>query len=343
MKKVTPLAALSAGIWGVCLILLLCLFGIGRYHGPAAGAAAPKSTLENQTAEIDSAQEASVPELTLLGDTDMTVTAGYEFTDPGCTAKDAADGDLTSKVTVDGTVDPRFPGDYTLTYQVTNSAGKTASASRTVQIEAPEKVVYLTFDDGPSEHTQQLLDVLDKYHVNATFFCVNVFSQYQDMIAKEAAAGNSVGIHSYTHDYNKIYASTEAYFEDLDKEQAVIKKQTGKETKLIRFPGGSSNTISAFNPGIMTTLTQLVQERGYQYFDWNVASGDAGDTTETDVVVQNVIDGLKEHNTSVVLMHDSLGYSVDGVEQILKWGLENGYTFLPLCYDSPAAHHPVNN
>ena len=82
---------------------------------------------------------------------------------------------------------------------------------------------------------------------------------------------------------------------------------------------------------------------GFQYYDWNVSSGDAGLTTDTSVVYENVISGIQDCDAAVVLQHDSKGYSVDAVEDIIKWGLENGYTFLPLHLNSPAAHHPVNN
>ena len=210
-------------------------------------------------------------------------------------------------------------------------------------VDPGNKVVYLTFDDGPGPYTQQLLDVLAKYNVKATFFVTNSNSKYQDMIAKEYAAGHAIGIHTYCHDYNKIYASEEAYFEDLEAMQDVIVAQTGKETSLLRFPGGSSNTVSNITPGLMTTLTQEVQNRGYQYFDWNVSSGDAGETTDTDQVAENVIAGIQKHNVSVVLQHDIKAFSVDAVEKIIQWGLNNGYTFLPLNYDSPPAHHHINN
>ena len=119
--------------------------------------------------------------------------------------------------------------------------------------------------------------------------------------------------------------------------------QTGQETKLVRFPGGSSNTVSDFNPGIMTTLAQQLHDKGYEYFDWNVSSGDAGETTSTDQVVENVISGIQSHNVSVVLQHDIKAFSVDAVEKIIQWGLNNGYTFLPLNFDSPPAHHHINN
>ncbi len=202
-------------------------------------------------------------------------------------------------------------------------------------------VIYLTFDDGPSQYTQELLDVLDRYNVKATFFVTN--TGYTDMIAEEYRRGHSIGIHTASHDYDEIYASQDAYFADLGKMSDIIFEKTGERTNLIRFPGGSSNRVSSFNPGIMTTLTEVVRERGYQYFDWNVSSGDAGETTDTDVVAKNVIDGCTDRSASIVLQHDIKGYSVAAVEQIIQWGQANGYTFARLTMDSPSAHHRINN
>lgn len=213
---------------------------------------------------------------------------------------------------------------------------------QTIDGEIPtERVVYLTFDDGPSRNTERLLDILDKYNIKATFFVIN--SSHSDIIAEEFKRGHSVGIHCYTHDYRKVYADEDAYFADLDAIQDEIVKQTGERTTLLRFPGGSSNTASCFNRGIMTRLTEAVAEKGFTYFDWNVSSGDAGRATETEQVVENVINGIKKHNISVVLQHDPKSFSVDAVEEIIIWGLENGYTFLPLTHDSPTCHHSVAN
>ena len=290
------------------------------------------------------------PEITLLGDAEMSVTAGLDFTDPGFTAQDNVDGDLTAQVEVTGSVNTWLAGKYELTYSVEDGYHNRTTVVRHVtvnalrqpdQVNPGNKIVYLTFDDGPSANTQTLLDVLAKYNVKATFFVVNY--GYASMIAKEAAAGHSIGIHSATHDYKTIYASEDAFFADLNKMMDIVVAQTGKRTTLIRFPGGSSNRVSDFNPGIMTRLVQAVTDQGYQYFDWNVSSGDAGETTDTDVVYQNVIDGISSHNVSIVLQHDSKAYSVAAVERIIIWGLAHGYTFLPLTPSSPTAHHHINN
>jgi peptidoglycan/xylan/chitin deacetylase (PgdA/CDA1 family) len=291
------------------------------------------------------------PELTLLGDSTVTITAGTAYTDPGWDASDNVDGDLTDAVEVTDTLDVYLAGTYTLTYSVTDSYGNTTTAERTVNVQAvpqPDvvmpngKIIYLTFDDGPGPYTEDLLAVLAKYNVKVTFFTVN--TKYISLVKEEIEAGHSVGIHSATHDYAKIYTSEDAYFADLKEQQDIIYNLTGVKTTLIRFPGGSSNAVSKhYCTGIMTKLTQAVTDQGFQYFDWNVTSGDAGETTSTDKVFENVVNGVKNRNVSIVLQHDIKKFSVDAVEKIITWGLANGYTFLPLDSTSPTAHHSVNN
>lgn len=291
------------------------------------------------------------PELTLAGDETIVINAGQSYKEPGYTAIDNCDGDITENVKVEGSVDKYSAGEYKLIYTVQDHYKNTAKAERTVIVNAirnpdtvnpGDKVIYLTFDDGPGPYTKDLLAVLDKYNVKATFFVVN--SGYSDMIADEAAAGHSVGIHSVSHDYSKIYASKQAFFDDLLGMQKIIYNLTGINTTLMRFPGGSSNLVSkTYCNGIMTDLTKSVVDSGFQYFDWNVLSGDAGETTSTPVVVNNVIEGIKGKNVAVVLQHDIKKFSVDAVEDIILWGLNNGYTFLPLDMTSPAMHHGVQN
>lgn len=293
------------------------------------------------------------PTITLNGDSDITIKAGTRFEDPGCTAKDSHGNDISDNVSVSDNISTYRAGTYTITYSVTDKFGNETSIDRTVTVEAVKqtattssgnKVVYLTFNDGPGAHTQQLLDILDKYNVKVTFFVTNVNSGYENMIAKEAAAGHTVAIHSASHDYKKIYSSVDAYFADLNEMSDIIYAQTGQRPKLIRFPGGSSNTVSLkYCSGIMTTLTKAVTDQGYKYFDWNVSSGDAGGTTSTEEVYQNVVNGMKSHNVSVVLQHDIKGFSVNAVERIIQWGLANGYTFLPLTTSTEDVHHGVNN
>ena len=234
-----------------------------------------------------------------------------------------------------------------MTYTVTDAAGNTASVQRTVvmydiQPRVSGGIIYLTYDDGPSGYTASLLDILDRYGVKATFFVVN--NGYGGTMARAASSGHTVAIHSASHNYDKIYASEEAYFNDLYYMQSVIQSYTGQTPMMLRFPGGSSNSVSYFNPGIMSRLVKLVEEKGFRYFDWNVSSNDAGGVTHGWVeVAYNVIRGVSTRGTSVVLMHDSYGMCLNATERIIEWGLANGYTFAALTYDGPGCHHGVNN
>lgn len=306
------------------------------------------------------------PVLTLKGSAWASLYQGNSYSDAGCTAWDNCDGDLTDAITVSGSVDTAKAGTYTLTYTVTDSYNNTASVQRTVTVKElpaiPElpggdysepvnpsgKVIYLTFDDGPSAHTSRLLDVLAKYDVKATFFVCET-AYLDDLLPRMAAEGHTIAMHSASHVYSKIYASEGAYFTDLKRIQDLITKYTGQTPTMLRFPGGSSNTVSRFNPGIMTRLTNAVDDMGYRYFDWNVSSGDAGalkSVTYADQVSEvysNVVNGIRGRSVSVVLQHDSRGCSVDAVENIIKWGHANGYTFLPLDTTSPICEHKVNN
>ena len=288
------------------------------------------------------------PEITLKGGDHVAVMAGDLFRDPGFAAMDNLEGDITAKVQVTNNVDLYFPGTYDVQYAVTDAFGNTGTASRTVTVTSRpvdngnvDKIIYLTFDDGPSAHTDRLLDVLKKYDVKATFFVVD--TAYVSTIARAAQEGHALAIHTATHKFKEVYASEKAYFEDLNRMQQQILHYTGQETRLLRFPGGSSNTISKFNKGIMTKLTHQVTEHGYTYVDWNVDSLDAGGASTSDQVFQNVVNGIGSKKTSIVLQHDIYGFSVDAVERIIQWGQENGYTFLPLTQDSPQCHHRVYN
>ena len=290
------------------------------------------------------------PEISLLGDSTVYIMAGSVFSDPGFTALDNVDGDLTDRVTAQSSVDQYLAGEYQVTYTVEDETGNIAEVSRSVIVRAKEipgtvypeeKTIYLTFDDGPGPYTDELLAILEKYNAKATFFVVD--SKYNHLMADIVKAGHSIGIHSVSHSYKTIYASADAFFQDLLGMQKIIYEETGVETWLMRFPGGSSNTVSSFNPGIMSYLTQAVRDNGFQYFDWNVDSNDAGGAKKAEQVFENVKNGAGNRRVSIVLQHDIKDFSVEAVEKILIWGLENGYQFRGLDMTSPTAHHGVNN
>ena len=208
---------------------------------------------------------------------------------------------------------------------------------------AENRVVYLTFDDGPSPRTSEILDILKKYNVKATFFVTNQNSQYDYLIKRAYDEGHTIGLHTSSHNYHEIYASEDAYFADL---QAIQDKVniTGYRSTIIRFPGGSSNTVSRFNPGIMTKLTQLVEERGFYYHDWNVDSEDAAGANE-ERQMNNVMTYSPKHEVVNLLMHDSGNKyaTVNSLEAKIKYYLDNGYSIEPITPSSPCVHHGVNN
>lgn len=292
------------------------------------------------------------PVLSLAGGSSVTIPLGEALEDPGFSAPDLRDGDLTSQVIV--SIDHPFvryqPDTYHLTYWVTDSDGREAVAERTLTtvpcahpatIYPKGKTIYLTFDDGPGPDTGRLLDMLARYQAKATFFVVD--TGYPALMRRIVDERHSIGIHTKTHRYQQIYADPEAYFQDLFAMQQIIQDATGVQTWLLRFPGGSSNTISRKSQGIMTYLTRTVEDCGFSYFDWNVDSGDAGGATSSQQVYQNVINGIGQNSCCVVLQHDIHSFSVDAVEKIIQWGLQNGYQFLPLQTDSPSVHHAVLN
>ena len=242
-------------------------------------------------------EDVTPPEI-ILAEAPETIILGEPWQD-GYSAHDDHDGDLTAAVQVDGAVDPNTAGTYTVTYTVTDAAGNTAAAERvvTVRDEAEpvqgSKIVFLTFDDGPGEYTEQLLDILKAHNAKATFFVTGMGGDaLQKSITREYEEGHSVGVHTLTHSYSTVYASTDAYWADFEAMNDIVEARTGHRTNIFRFPGGSSNTVSNFNPGVMTRLSQQAAERGLQYFDWNVDSNDAGGTTTSDGVFQNITDSV---------------------------------------------------
>lgn len=295
---------------------------------------------------------AEAPKLLLNGEADMTVNASLWFSDPGFTAVDSLGNDLSQYVTVEGKVHPYEPGSYELCYTIENDLGESVQAVRHVTVKSlrnpdgvnpDSKTIYLTFDDGPGPYTDRLLDVLAEYNAKATFFVTAESTKYRDCIGRAYREGHAIGVHACSHDYYTIYASEQAFFDDFFAMEEIIEEQTGTTTQLFRFPGGSSNTVSSFNPGIMSRLSKAMENLGYKYFDWNVSSGDAGETTKTDVVLENVIEGCTGKRAAIVLQHDIKDFSVDAVEQIIIWGLNNGYRFCALDMSSPDAHHGINN
>ena len=206
-------------------------------------------------------------------------------------------------------------------------------------------ICYLTFDDGPSNNTLKILDILDAYGIKATFFVVGTAkTQYMPQITSR---GHAIGLHSTTHKYDMIYKDINSYLADIQGISDIVFNATGVRSNIIRFPGGSSNMVSAsYCPGIMTDLTKRMESLGYSYYDWNVSSGDASAArVPAQTIVNNVLNGAKGKSSICVLMHDNGGKTttVEALPAIIEGLDAMGFRFAPLTAEVFGFHQRVNN
>lgn len=281
----------------------------------------------------------------------LSVTTGQALDDNialnGASVTD--DLDKTVKLAYDASgVNTGQPGTYKIVYTAKDRTGNEARVEREVVVSQTiadsQKVVYLTFDDGPSANTAKILDILAKYSIKGTFFVTGNDASYRYLIQRAASEGHTVGLHTYTHNYN-IYASEDTFFGDLGMVHDLVKSLTGIDSHHMRFAGGSSNTVSAsYNSGIMSRLVTAVQNRGFRYYDWNVSSGDAaGNRVPVESIVRNSTGYNQNH--LCILMHDSRPKTttVEALPSIIEHYKAKGYTFLPINDSTPIFHHGVNN
>ena len=295
------------------------------------------------------------PEITLEGNNEMKVAQGDNYIDPGYSAFDDADGDITDSVTVSGEVDTTRPGAYTIIYSVSDAAGNQTEMTRTVVVDKDGEpldpdgsYVYMTFDDGPGYRvTERILDTLKENNVRATFFIINYPDDRIPLLKRMVEEGHTIGIHTWSHEYAECYATKDSYYEGVQKMKEKIKSDLGYDAFCIRFPGGSSNTVSRhYTEGVMTYLTQKMHDEGYKYYDWNVDSTDAeGNNRPVETIVENVTSGFKKGRGNVVLCHDidTKETTAAALQAIIDYGKENGYEFLPISRNTPEVHHSVNN
>lgn len=290
-------------------------------------------------------EDTEPPVMTLKGYSTIEVPLNTVFRDPGFRISDNC-GELSDKVIVAESVDTTKIGTYPVTYTVTDAGGNVVTLTRSVVvIDEPETVVYLTFDDGPSLNTGAVLDVLADYGVKATFFVVKRSSRYDEQLIRAAQEGHTIGLHTYSHNYDQIYSSVNAYLNDLQLISDHVYTLTGIRSMILRFPGGSSNRISDFNPGIMTKVTSKVNALGYHYFDWNVSSGDGDSTNTAEFITRRTLASIKRGRVNVVLLHDGGGSAetAEALPQILDYLVSINALILPITMETPVVQHDVQN
>ena len=260
-------------------------------------------------------------------------------------AIDNCDGNITNDVEIIGNVDPNVTGKYELTYKVVDSNNNKTEVKQVVNVVRKNQpgTIYLTFDDGPREGiTNVILDILKEEGVKATFFVTN--GGPDELIKRIYDEGHSIGLHTSTHDYSYVYSSSDNYFADLDVVHQRVLRITGLDSRIIRFPGGSSNTISKrYNLGIMSYLTKEVLNRNYKYYDWNIDCGDTGSARDKDKIYQNVVNNIALDKVNIILMHDIKTYTRDALQEIIRYGKANGYVFDKIQNDTEMMTQKVNN
>lgn len=311
-----------------------------------------KTMIEEKITYIDEEK----PVITLNGAKVVYLYQGEEYIEAGASAYDSCDGNITDKVEYIGTVNIEVPGEYKITYKVKDSSDNITELERNIIVLSPESskndvfkvingaTIYLTFDDGPGKYTEEILNVLKKYDVKATFFVTNQFPKYQNLIKKEYEEGHTIGIHTYSHKWS-IYESVESYLEDFKQIDDIIYNEIGIHTNIFRFPGGSSNTVSRnYKEGIMTELAKVMSEKGYIYFDWTIDSGDTNKKKNSKQdIIKNIKSNLKGDGEYVILMHDIRKNTLAALPEIIEYAKAHGYEFAALQETSVTPHFKIRN
>jgi peptidoglycan/xylan/chitin deacetylase (PgdA/CDA1 family) len=201
--------------------------------------------------------------------------------------------------------------------------------------------IYLTFDDGPSGNTDEILTILREYDVKATFF-VNGREDDESLqrYSRIVQAGHTLGMHSYSHKYVELYASKDSFTADFYSIRNLIMKTTGVEPLYYRFPGGSSNHV--VNSSTIKDYIDILHENGVEYIDWNIDSGDGqGESVKADIIINNVFKDFGRYKTNVVLMHDGIGHeeTVKALPSIIERARNMGARLLPLTQEAVSVKH----
>ncbi|MFC4098502.1 polysaccharide deacetylase family protein [Paenibacillus xanthanilyticus] len=206
------------------------------------------------------------------------------------------------------------------------AARASASALASGKAEAAQPVVYLTFDDGPSKWTPQVLDILAKERVKATFFVLGQEAERREQTVKRIVReGHALGNHTYNHRYDALYRDFEGFWRQARQTDAILERIAGKPVSLLRAPGGTYGNFDAH-------YFELLEQAGYRIADWNV---DSGDSKRRNVPASEIVKTVKAGKLSrevTVLLHDGTGHgeSVKALPAIIAYYKAKGYRFAVL-------------
>ena len=310
-----------------------------------------KDEYDNTTvkkAKLKRKQDTTPPKLEGFED-EVTLSQGGYYSQSSYAMTDDLDANPTLSVD-QSQLDTTIPGTYKVNYITRDRTGNSKIYEQKVTvIENPDygkQICYLTFDDGPSGVTEEILQTLKDNDVQATFFVTGANPEHYGLMKRIVEDGHTIALHTYSHDYANVYSSEENYFADLKKISDLVEQQTGVKADVIRFPGGSSNMVSAdYQPGIMTKLVDAVHQKGYEFFDWNVDSTDAsGNGVAPAILIENASSGIGL-DEAVILCHDTdaKATTAQALSQIIQNYRDAGYVFRGLTKESVPVHHNVNN
>ena len=327
MKKnnsLIPVVLLSALLLGIILLTGMLFFG-KRSAPTAAPASETASLTEEETSQPEETvlpAEASAAESSSAAAEQVQLSAPEREPDASASAEETTGiGPVSGGVPAspNASADDPYPGLYAESAEFTD--------------DNTQKILYLTFDDGPSDNTDRLLSILADHGVKATFFVSGQYGTAEERAEryrKILEAGHTIGLHTYSHDYEKIYASMDAYLSDMNKINEEVYAATGYQANLIRFPGGSASTHSGSLSG---DLAAEMTRRGYTYHDWAVSCGDAeGKNLSADEIASETEAACLARVKSVILFHDtpSQDTTVEALDRIINDLEAEGYEFRAL-------------
>lgn len=313
----------------VCVIIFLCVCGVlgfqyqdlnGRYQKleiEASQLQENNSGLNEQLA--DSAAQLEEKEKYIEGQKDYISELSEQIQDFG------------NEVSTEDSEENSSEDDWSSTNKSEDDPYPNLYADKDdLPVQSGQKYVYLTFDDGPSSLTPKVLDILDEYNAHATFFVVGANNEeYEEYLSEIVERGHTLALHSYSHNYNQIYRSVNAFLEDYEKLYDWVYEETGGYSPcLFRFPGGSNNGSSY----IVNNIIKEMERRGFTHYDWNVSSGDGSNLTTAENIIDNVCSNVGYIDNPVILMHDGSGKNatLTALPTVLQKLSDAGYEFRSL-------------
>ena len=254
--------------------------------------------------------------------------------------QDADNGELADSTrTVLSSASVEKPSEEKLTGEDSREETEKDGQSKDEKQAKAVKRVYLTFDDGPSIYTGQILDVLAANDVKATFFVIGRDEKYYDYYRRIVDEGHTIGMHSYSHVYQDFYKSVDSFGDELTKLSDLINEVTGVRPNIFRFPGGSSNNVA---PLPIENYIAYLNEHNINYYDWNSLSGDAVTSgLAPEQLVDNIMNDVEKNDDSIVLMHDlqTTHTTVESLQLLIDTLKSEGYEILPIDADTPLIQH----